>query len=179
MKPGSQFQRLLPKLVPLLLVALSIAGCQSYRWGEAGTGGRMNVYLHPVTNDSYAPQAATLLERELRTALARDGGARLINDRGRADAELEVVIEEYKEAFVSGRDDDTGRPASLSLDMTVQARWYRDGEEKSILFTESVPVYGDPSIRDGATMAFPQLAQKISRRIRDTLLHPWEIETQP
>ncbi|MCC5834178.1 MAG: hypothetical protein JJU20_05545 [Opitutales bacterium] len=155
---------------------MSIAGCQSYQWGEAGSTGEMRVYLHPVVNDSYAPQAATLLERELRTALVRDGGARLISERRRADAELEVIIEAYEEAFVSGRDDDTGRPASLSLDMTVQARWYRDGEEESIRFTESVPIYGDPSIRDGATMAFPQLAQKISRRIRDTLLHPWEIE---
>lgn len=170
----AQHTHSIPYSFLLVLIAFALSACQAYRWGEEGIGAATMVYLHPVVNDSFAPQAATLLERELRSALIRDGGARLVNNRKRAETELEVIIESYQEAFVSGRDDDTGRPASLSLDMTIQARWYRNGQEESIRFTESAPVYGDPSIREGATMALPQLAEKISRRIRDAMLHPWE-----
>lgn len=171
-----QHQSIYSRLL-LGLIACALTACQSYRWGDDGSGQATSVYLHAVINDSYAPQAATLLERELRSVLIRDGGARLVSNRSRAEAELEVIIESYHEAFVSGRDDDTGRPASISLDMTVQARWYRNGQEESIRFTESAPVYGDPSIREGATMALPQLTEKISRRIRDAMLHPWELST--
>lgn len=161
--------------LPLLFLVAALGACQSYRWG--GTGNSVDVHVAPVTNESYAPQATTLLERNLRTALLRDGKARLVTRPRAADTQLSVTIESFEERFVSERDDDTGRPASLALEMTVRAEWTREGTEESIRFSESVPVYADPSIRDGVYMTMPQLTEKISRRIRDAVLHPWDIES--
>lgn len=167
----------------LVLLCLLWAGCASYSLKEASSSGELRTLtIDPVVNESYAPQVISLLTRDLRDSFIREGSVRLVDGDRRSDARLRVRVVDYRESFVSGRDEDAGRPASLALDMTVAVELdstsaaIRDRIPNDWRFTESVPVYAEPSIRDGASMHLPALTQKISRRVRDAVLSPWDPE---
>jgi hypothetical protein len=156
-------------------------GCQQYQWTSSTDQSSIRTLaIDPVVNESYAPQVVALLTRDLRDAFLRDGAVRVVGSDKSADARLAVTIIEFDESYVSGRDEDDGRPSSLSLRMTVRVNLISSSESiESILpedwtFSESIPIYADPSIRESSQSNLPQLTSMISRRIRDHTLYPWK-----
>lgn len=173
------------RLARLLWIAIFLPmlwlGCQQYQWdSSAGSSPIRTLAIDPVVNESYAPQVVALLTRDLRDAFLRDGSVRLVGSDRPADARLAVTVIEFEESYVSGRDEDDGRPSSLSLKMTVRVSLISSIREiEEILpadwtFSESIPVYADPSIRESSLSNLPQLTSMISRRIRDLTLYPWQ-----
>lgn len=167
---------LIPVFLPLLWL-----GCQQYQWSSSADKSAIRTLaIDPVVNESYAPQVVALLTRDLRDAFLRDGSVRLVGSDQSADARLAVTITDFEESYVSGRDEDDGRPSSLSLRMTIRVNLISSSEKiESILpedwtFTETIPIYADPSLSESRHRNMPQLTSLISRRIRDRTLYPWE-----
>ena len=64
-------------IASLSLVGL-FAGCASYQLGSSAKLPYQKVFVEPVTNDSYAPQAQAVVSAKIRDVLIRDGRVQLV-----------------------------------------------------------------------------------------------------
>ena len=69
-----------------------ISGCNSYQLGNPVELPFESIYIKPVSNDSFAPQAQTLLSTQIRDAFIRDGRTKLVINREAADAVLIINL---------------------------------------------------------------------------------------
>jgi hypothetical protein len=173
------------QVVSLLFVTallLALAGCATYQVGKpAGTPFR-TVYIEPVANRSYAPQAQALLSNQVREHLMRDGRVRVVGP-DEADAILSITLMEYSRDSSAVRADDTALASKFTMSMTahctlVDARngrvYFRNRQtstETDGIFgiDEEIPLQGLQS--EYQTM--PILTEKLARNIGNLVLHTW------
>ncbi len=101
-----------------VLVALC-AGCSNYRL--AGTPIDLpfkSVYVQPVKNFSYAPQASNLLTNAISDAISQTPQVRVAN-KSEADAVLEVELSDYNKSTYATRTDDTALAAAIKVKATA------------------------------------------------------------
>ena len=94
----------------LALFALAfISGCNSYQLGNPVELPFESIYIKPVSNDSFAPQAQALLSTQIRDVFIRDGRTKLVTSREAADAVLLINLTDYKRYAAARQSEDTTR----------------------------------------------------------------------
>lgn len=163
------------KTLPAILAALFLlTSCSAYRAGWPGDPAVRTVRIEPVENASRLAQITPLLSRALRDAFLRDGTVRLANAGAPADATLAATVIAYDQQRLSHRPEDTGRALSARVTLTVEVIWAVAGAEPvRYTLTEESTVYTEPNLADSTYQALPELAERISRAIRDRVLAPW------
>ena len=81
-----------------LLAALALSllsGCASYQPGSSAELPFHKLYVEPVGNNSYAPQAQAAVSAKLRDIFIRDGRIQLVTAAEQADAVLSVTLSNY------------------------------------------------------------------------------------
>lgn len=174
--------------VSLLMFAVLLSGCRSYQLGSPAELTFQSIYVQPVTNASYAPQAQALLTSQIREALIRDGRLRLVTSEEAADAVLFVNLSEYdRETATRDRQDTT---VGLDFDLTLHAEVALfDQVNGEYLFQErslserSNAFVDDPYTPAGAPrtqsfsqaeyQAMPRLTRDLAKKIADEVLSPW------
>ena len=81
-------------MIAIFTVAL-ISGCKSYQLGNPAILPFESIYIKPVTNDSFAPQAQAMLSTQIRDTFIRDGRTKLVSSKQAADAVLIVNLTKY------------------------------------------------------------------------------------
>ncbi len=183
--------RILPVIYALtaaFVLCCAVVGCQSYQLGHAAELPFETIYIEPVRNESFAPQAQALLSSEVREAVIRDGRVRLVADREEADALLLMTLTDYNRRASARRQDDTRRAQSFDLSMQVQLDLY-DQINGDYLFrgrrveARTQGYVDNPYAADGAPAtqgliqsefnAMPRLARDLGRRAADEVLGAW------
>lgn len=166
-----------------------ICGCNSYQLGNPVELTFESIYIQPVTNDSFAPQAQTLLSAQIRDAFIRDGRTKLVTSREAADAVLLINLTEYNRYAAARQSDDTTSAASFRLVLAAEVSLFNQNKGDYYflkrIINESSSAYVDnpyatPAIaqtQDFLQMeyqAMPRLTHDLSRRIADEVLNTWE-----
>ena len=176
-------------IASLSLVGL-FAGCASYQLGSSATLPYQKVFVEPVTNDSYAPQAQAVVSAKIRDVLIRDGRVQLVTSEEAADAVLSVNLTEYKRTGNTRDTSDTGRAQDFTVTLSAEVSFF-DQANGSYYFqkrriVETTNAYrDDPYTRNEDTglgtqsyfgaeyQAMPLLAHGMARQVADTILSNW------
>ena len=174
----------------LALFALAlISGCNSYQFGNPVELPFESIYIKPVSNDSFAPQAQALLSTQIRDAFIRDGRTKLVTSREAADAVLLINLTDYKRYAAARQSEDTTTAASFSLVLAAEVSLFNQNKGdyyflKRIINGSSSAYVNNPyatpataQTQDFLQMeyqAMPRLTHDLSRRIADEVLYTWE-----
>lgn len=179
------FQTILGPLFALLL----LAGCASYELGSSAALPYQTLYVEPVTNDSYAPQAQAVVSTKIRDVLLRDGRVKLVTSAEAADAVLSVNLTEYKRTGNTRQREDTERAQDFQVSLQADVSLFNQSkgsyyfQDRSL--TEDTYAYSnDPYNTEAGTFgtqsyfaaeyqAMPLLARGLARQIADTILSNW------
>ena len=175
--------------MPAIFMAVFFSGCNSYQFGNPAELAFESIYIQPVTNDSFAPQAQAILSTQIRDAFIRDGRTKLVTSRESADAVLLVNLVDYKRRAAARQSVDTAVAASFNLILAVEVSLFNQNkgeyyfQERMIQKSSNADVE-DPYATPGASktqnflqseyQAIPRLTRDLARRIADEVLNPWE-----
>ena len=166
-----------------------ICGCNSYQLGNPVELPFESIYIKPVTNDSFAPQAQTLLSAQIRDAFIRDGRTKLVTSREAADAVLLINLTEYNRYAAARQSDDTTSAASFSLELSAEVSLFNQNKgdyyfQKRIINESSSAYVDNPYATSSVSQtqdflqmeyqAIPRLTHDLSRRIAEEVLNTWE-----
>ena len=176
-------------VVLALFTSTFISGCNSYQLGNPAELPFESIYIKPVSNDSFAPQAQALLSTHIRDAFIRDGRIKLVTSRKAADAVLLVNLYEYKRYAAARQSEDTITAASFSLVLAAEVSLLNQNKGDYYFLkrtiSESSSTYADNPYATPAAaqtqdflqmeyQAMPRLTHDLSRRIADEVLNTWE-----
>ena len=171
-----------------LFTSAFISGCNSYQLGNPAELPFESIYIKPVSNDSFAPQAQALLSTQIRDAFIRDGRTKLVTSREAADAVLLINLTEYNRYPAARQSEDTTAAASFSLVLAAEVSLFNQNKGDYYflkrIINESSSAYADnpyanPAIaqtQDFLQMeyqAMPRLTHDLSRRIAEEVLNTW------
>ncbi len=162
-----------------------LVGCSHY---QLGTGGKLSfttLYVEPVENKTFLPQARAILSTQIREAFERDGRVQLVNSAEAADATLEITIRDYHRDVSSVRENDTGLARKYALTLGVVCTLH-DNRKGADLFTgRTITAQRDaftdpdlPSDRYGGQLqsefqVLPLLAEALAKKVTHSVLDVW------
>ena len=175
--------------MPAIFMAVFFSSCNSYQFGNPAELAFESIYIQPVTNDSFAPQAQAILSTQIRDAFIRDGRTKLVTSRESADAVLLVNLVDYKRRAAARQSVDTAVAASLNLILAVEVSLFNQNKgeyyfQERMIQKSSNAYVEDPYATPGASktqnflqseyQAVPRLTRDLASRIADEVLNPWE-----
>ena len=175
-------------MLTLFTVAFT-SGCKSYQFGNPVELPFESIYIKPVTNDSFAPQARALLSAQIREAFIRDGRTQVLSKAETADAVLFVNLIEYKRRAAARQSVDTAVAAGFALTLVTEVSLFDQNKgdyffQDRVIQKSSNAFVNDPYAAPTATQtqdflqseyqAMPRLTRDLARQIADEVLSPWE-----
>ncbi len=153
-------------------------GCSNYRL--AGTPVELpfsSVYVKPVRNDSYAPQASNLLTNAISNAINQTPQLKTAL-KGDAQATLTTTIIEYRRVPVATRADDTALASSYAMEVTASCTLERSNGDvifkdrkvkaQAMLYSE-----GNGGIIGNEFQNMPVLMRELGGKIKDAVIGIW------
>jgi len=186
--PRNVLQERILALLTLFTVAF-ISGCNSYQFGNPVELPFESIYIKPVTNDSFAPQAQAMLSSQIRDVFIHDGRTKLVTSSEAADAVLIVNLTEYNRRAAARQSLDTTMAANFSLTLAAEVSLFNQikgdyyFQERMIRRSSNAYVEdlyatpGDSQTQDflqSEYQAMPRITRDLARRIADEVLNPWE-----
>lgn len=175
-------------MLTLFTVAFT-SGCKSYQLGNPVELPFESIYIKPVTNDSFAPQAQALLSAQIREAFIRDGRTQVLSKAEAADAVLFINLIEYKRRAAARQSVDTAVAAGFSLTLLSEVSLFDQNKgdyffQNRVIQKSANAFVNDPYATPAGTQtqdflqseyqAMPRLTRELARRIADEVLSPWE-----
>lgn len=165
------------------------SGCASYNLGSSAALPFESIYIRPVANDSFAPQAQALLSAQLREAFIRDGRVKVLANEADADAVLEVTLTDYRRRGAARSSADTVVAQTFDLNLVAVTSLF--SQNSGSFYFQNRPIQDattayteNPYLPDGAPQtqgfqqseyqAMTQLTRGLARKIADEVLSPWE-----
>ncbi|MBK1858794.1 LPS assembly lipoprotein LptE [Cerasicoccus arenae] len=162
-------------LFPALMGLLLAAGCANYQMGDHVEVPFKTVYVKPVINRSFAPQAEVILANQLIEDLNRSGQVKTA-DPG-ADVTLNIVLSDYQRGVSATRPQDTqqARAFTLTLTATVTLINNKTGEvyieQRNI--TAQQQAFTEGGFIQSEYQAMPILTRKLAEMISSQVLGAW------
>lgn len=161
----------------LAAATLLVGACSNYRL--AGTPTELpfhSVYVKPVRNASYAPQASALLTNEISNAINRSPELKTALEAD-AQATLSTTIISYERKPAATRASDTALAASYVMVATAECTLVRSNGDvvfknrkvsaRANLYPSGTDVIG------GETQNMPVLMRELSGKIKDAVIGIW------
>lgn len=157
-----------------LLSFLLLVGC--YHLGNPSELSFHRIYIAPVENKTYIPQAQAIITSQLRQQLLRDGRI-LVSDLEDAQVILSVCLTNYKNTIVATQEEETGLAKSFNFNLTAECSLY-DATNQSFLFEKkNISAHVNTLVDGGVQIAEYQsvlpLGEKLAQKIKDLILNPW------
>jgi len=151
------------------------AACSTY---QAGTGTQLpfaSIQVAPVENLALAPQAHDLMSSELRRALNQNAELALVNSD--AEAELQVVLTNFRREVAATRGEDTVLARKYTLYLSLEASLLKeDGQSywfKDRPYEVSLDVFLDSGQPQAERQGMVLLCQKAADTIASGILQTW------
>jgi len=163
-------------LLPLLALALALAGCSRYQLGDPATLPFATIHVAPPVNTSLAPQSAAVVGANLVRALDRSGRV-TIAPAASADALLGVTITDYRREIAADRSDDTSLARKWRVVLTAECTLTNRRDGKT-WFTRRIvrafdEVYVDSGLVPAEYQNMPVLADRLAQEIAREVLGAW------
>jgi len=184
------FRKPSPTLGLYLLLALVLTSCGRYQMGSPGTLEISSVFVQPVINESFAPQAQALLTGQIRDAFIRDGRVRLTSSPDDADGVLQIVLTDFRRSTRAFDAEDTINALTSDLELEAKITLFKGDSAETFFAGRSVrnssTVYARNVFADSGSLAagrqdtlgaeyeeMPRLTRELARRIADEVLNAW------
>jgi len=170
------------------LILFAFSSCRSYNLGHPGELAFESIYIAPVKNDSYAPQAQALVSSDIREAFIRDARVKVVTSEEAADVVLEVTLTEYKRSpgarsnvdTVQAFDFDITLESKVGLYDPISGKYLFENERieaRTNAYTEN-PYAGAGALNTqtyhiAERQALPNLSRSMAQRIADRVLSAW------
>lgn len=160
----------------LVALALVFGACSHYRLGPPGELPFRTLYVAPVKNGSFAPQAGATLTDQTITDLQGHSNLKIVESAS-ADATLEILIANYERTVGATQKQDTGLAQSYMLRMQciVTLKNNRTGEilmnSREIWAEQQAFVQGGFQIAE--YQALPVLTRTMAQKISNAVVSTW------
>lgn len=163
--------------VTFLLVAL-FTGCTHYHMGAPATLSFQSIYIEPIRNESYAPQAQALLADQLATAFIEDGRVRITSQK-KADALLEITLKDFEKNVSATEESDTLVGRSFNITLVAQCTLINTKTGDILLhevpISSTIDAFVDTGFQQSEYQAMPVLTRDLAKKIRDRVLSGWDM----
>lgn len=168
------------KIVGLgLALALGVlAGCAHYSTNPHSKLTFNSVYVAPISNRSFAPQAQALLSQQLIESLQMESDQVSVTTRNNADVTVEVVIIDYNRTISATQSRDTFLAQSYFVTM-IAAVSLIDNRTGEVLMdgrrvSATVNTFVTPSGFVGVEyQTMPILTRELATKIKDSVISVW------
>ena len=169
-----------------LVVLLSLfSACKAYHLGSPAEIPFKSLYVAPVENQSFAPQAQAILSTMLRENFLQDNRVNVVTSAETADAVLYVTLTDYKRNATARNQQDT--TVADVFDLTLAATVSLYNPSSSNYFLKNLPVqtttnaftanpYQNDSVINyqlSERQAMELLSRELARTITNETLSPW------
>lgn len=162
-------------LLALVLLG-TLSACSHYRMGTSATLAFETVFVAPVANASFAPQAGPLVTDRVRTALARDGRLTLAASPADAGANLQIRLVRFDRDVLAAHRDDTALARKFGATLTAEIT-LTDRSGKVLLDHRVVKatrdVFVDSGLQPTEYQTMPILADALATEIAHAVLDTW------
>jgi hypothetical protein len=151
-------------------------GCGHYQLGLIHNPPFKTMFIEPIRNVSYAPQAQALLSDALARAFATDGTIRLTG-KGMADADMRVTIVDYRQTMAASLDTDTVLAASYEV--VLEAKVSIVDAQSGRFWIQDLPVSATTQIFtksgyvQGPFEGMPVLTRDLANKICGKVISAW------
>ena len=160
----------------LIFAQVINSGCASYHLGQSAETPFRTLYIEPVSNRSFAPQAQTLLNENLIEAFLRDGNVRIV-DKSQAEATLRVTLTRYDREIAARQENDTflGRTFGVTLEAQVSLLDNLTGNIyiSSRTLTANDNILIDDGLPQSEYQTMPVLTRSLAQKIKNTVISVW------
>ncbi|MDX2110047.1 MAG: LPS assembly lipoprotein LptE [Verrucomicrobiota bacterium] len=169
------------RIFPIFILALctiGFSGCASYKLGHGGQTQFSSIYVVPIKNASFAPQAAPIVGRTLIQAIAGRGETAIASEE-QAGAVLVVTLVDYSRRTTTNRIDDTGRGLGTRLTLRATATLTNQKTSEVIfkdrIFEAEATAYdvAGGTLNDAEYGTLTNLADNLSSKIADAVTSDW------
>ena len=165
-------------IIAAACLAAAFSGCSNYRL--AGTATNLpfsSVYVQPVRNVSFAPQAAPILTNAISKALMQVPDLRVAY-QSEAQAVLSTTIVDYEKVPIATKERDTALAASYRITATASCTLMRSNGQ--VVFKDR-PVRAFITVYTGANdnlisneyESMPVLMRELGDKITDAVIGIW------
>ncbi len=157
-----------------MLVLLS--GCSAYQLGAPDEFPFASIYVEPVDNRTFAPQAASVLTSQIIREFERDG--RLTPEpESSADARLAIELVELTREIRVMREDDTGLARKIRLTLVADCSLTRNGTGEVFFSKRQITAEAEVFLDDGQNpaefQATPVLTRNLAFKVSHAVLDTW------
>jgi hypothetical protein len=176
----------LSTLISLALVLAAVAGCRSYQLGHPSELPFESIYIRPALNNSFAPQAQTLISSDMREAFIRDGRVKLVTNEVDADVVLLINMTDYERTPGARANDSTRKGFSFDITLNAMVSLYDQNKGRYLFQNELVdasataytenPYLPAPNIQTyhiAERQAMPNVSRLMAQKIADRILGVW------
>ncbi|MEO0796325.1 MAG: LPS assembly lipoprotein LptE [Verrucomicrobiota bacterium] len=158
-----------------LLGAWLLGGCSNYQLGDRVEMPFKSVYVAPIINRSFAPQAEVILANQVIEDLNRSGQVKT-GDKY-SDVSLKIILIDYQRGVTATRPQDTQVARAYNLTLTAQVTLINNktGEvyiERREIST-SQQAFTEGGFIQSEYQAMPVLTRKLAQEITEQVLGAW------
>lgn len=154
------------------------AGCSCYHLGNPSLAALpfKTLYVKPIINRSFVPQAQALLSEQLIRYL-QQSGIEITQCEENADATLIVILEKYNYIVFSTQSTDTTLASSFIVSLNASCTLINNDACQPIFENAKVAatfnVEANDSVQRVLYQDMPILTQKLANQIRDLVIGTW------
>lgn len=164
------------KFLGILSFLLLSIGCQQYHLCTHVPIPFTSIYILPVKNDTYIPQAQALLTNQLRQLFICEGAIDL-KDPDTADAILTVSLQSYKQEGNSVQELDTTEFSSIKLKLTAKCSLVNNHNQKIYFRDQIVEITLSTAVNDAfqgsVHQLMPTLTEMLAQEISSKVMSIW------
>ena len=154
----------------------TFTGCSSYNLGTGGELSFKSIYIAPVQNESYAPQAQAIITKQIIQAFIQDKKLNISNEKY-ADVRLEVTLKDYdrRESAVQSIDTQRARAYDIQLMASYSLLDNKNGKVyfKDRIADATINTFVDDGLQSAEYQNMPILTKKLASKIRDNVISTW------
>lgn len=165
-------------LLLIFSIALSLlGGCSHYHLGSPKEKLPFNtLYIAPVQNRTYIPQAQALLSQQLALAF-QQAGVLITHNPDQADAHLDITLIHYDRTTATIRKEDAFLAKSFTLRLTAECTLI--DQTTGLAFfkhrssSASLNTFTEKSTQSVEYQDMPVLTQKLAQNIKNLVISVW------
>ena len=160
----------------VLLAIFACSGCMHYSAGIGTSLKFSKIYVAPVRNDSFAPQAQALLTRQLRHKLSSYPGMSLASTQQGA-AVLDVTLTDISYSAETIDETDSEKAKTFEIKLSAQCSLF-GGSDDHVYF-QDIPVsagiecYAFKDFQAAKYQLMPQITEQLAEKIVQLVCHTW------
>lgn len=172
------FSKTIPRYCLVFSVLIFLSACSCYKLGNPGLDHLpfSTLYVKPIINETFVPQAQALLSEQLIHTL-QQSGIYITQCEGSADATLVVVMNRYKEVLSATRKKDTTLASSFEVTLEARCTLVNNITGEIYFTNRKVSAYiegqATRSLQRVLYQDMPVLTQKLADKIRNLVTGAW------